>query len=288
METAVQPGLIDTARRAAASLREGGLNQWYEAVLWRRRVATQEAFVRKTFRDGAALLDALRCHRPVQKAVLRDGRVLVHPNRVGLIDTLIELWHHRGYTQGLYRPRAGDVVIDAGANVGVFSAFILRACPGARVLPIEPAQENLDCLRRNIETFGGRADDITAAALGAEPGEVSFLIASRSLDHRIVTTEEAQAADPSSGTVSRVPVVTLEQVMERAGVDEIDLLKLDIESGEYALFDGVSDQTLRRCRRIAIEPHPDLAGRPAQDLINRIRHLFDVRWYGPLLQASRR
>jgi FkbM family methyltransferase len=213
---------------------------------------------------------------------LQDGRPIVHPDRVGLVATLIELWHHRGYTQGLYRPRAGDVVIDAGANVGVFSTFLLRANPSLRVLAIEPAEENLAYLKHNFETFGGRAQDIIAAALGPEPGTAHFQMSERSLDHRVVDTNE------SSDHVVTVPVVTLDQVLEQAGVDRVALLKLDIESAEYALLDAISDATLSRFDRIAIEPHPKIAGRKDEDLIKRMQGQFDVRWYGPLIQAKRR
>lgn len=275
----------------AGTYRVGPVSRFYEAILWRRRVATEQAFVRKTFRDGQALYATYRAGQPIERVVLHDGRKLVHPNRVGLLATLIELWHHRGYTQGLYRPRPNDIVIDAGANVGIFSAYMLRACPQVRVLAIEPEQDNLGHLRQNLQSFGGNPDDITAAALGPEPGTAQFLIAERSLDHRVVTEPKqappAQHANDSARVVD-VPVVTLDQVMERAGADRVAMLKLDIESAEYALLDQISDALLSRFDHIAIEPHPNLAGRPAEDLIHRLQGLFDVRWYGPQLQAKRR
>jgi len=290
--TALPNTAIQAPRPVGGVYRVGTLGRFYEAVLWRRRVATEQAFVRKVFRDGDALYAAYQKAQPIQRAVLRDGRALVHPDRVGLIATLIELWHHRGYTQGLYRPRPGDTVIDAGANVGVFSAYLLRDCPGVRVLAIEPALENIEYLRKNLTTFGGSEQDIIAAALGPEAGEAEFLIAHRSLDHRVISAEASAAASTGgaalNGNIVRVPVQTLDQIMEQAGVDRVALLKLDIEGGEYALMDGISDELLNRIDRIAIEPHPDLMGRPVEDLIQRLEPLFDVRWYGPLLQARRR
>ncbi len=53
--------------------------------------------------------------------------------------------------------RAGDIVLDCGANVGVTVRVWLNA--GAKqVVAIEPAPENLECLRRNFkeEIAGGR------------------------------------------------------------------------------------------------------------------------------------
>ena len=45
--------------------------------------------------------------------------------------------------------RRGDIVLDAGANVGVFTRKALWA-GASKVIAIEPAPENLECLRRNF------------------------------------------------------------------------------------------------------------------------------------------
>ena len=46
--------------------------------------------------------------------------------------------------------RPGDVVLDCGANIGVFVRESLDA--GAKtVVAIEPAPENIECLRRNFK-----------------------------------------------------------------------------------------------------------------------------------------
>jgi FkbM family methyltransferase len=45
--------------------------------------------------------------------------------------------------------RAGDVVLDCGAGIGLFARQALKR--GARtVIAIEPVPENLECLRRNL------------------------------------------------------------------------------------------------------------------------------------------
>ena len=47
------------------------------------------------------------------------------------------------------RIRPGDVVLDAGANIGVFTRKALWA-GASKVVAIEPAPENLECLQRNF------------------------------------------------------------------------------------------------------------------------------------------
>ncbi|HYO81134.1 MAG TPA: FkbM family methyltransferase, partial [Bryobacteraceae bacterium] len=53
------------------------------------------------------------------------------------------------YGQGEFAVRPGDVVLDCGANIGTFTRTALNR--GAKtVVAIEPAPENLECLRRNF------------------------------------------------------------------------------------------------------------------------------------------
>lgn len=53
--------------------------------------------------------------------------------------------------------KSGEIVLDCGANVGVFTRHALRA-GAAKVVAIEPAPENIECLRRNFsgEIAAGR------------------------------------------------------------------------------------------------------------------------------------
>src|SRR5437588_10416559 len=47
------------------------------------------------------------------------------------------------------RVHSGDIVLDAGANVGVFTRKALWA-GASKIIAIEPGPENLECLRRNF------------------------------------------------------------------------------------------------------------------------------------------
>ena len=63
----------------------------------------------------------------------------------------------RIYMAGSVNVNAGDTVLDCGANVGVFTRVALAA--GAKqVVAIEPAPDNVACLRRNFasEIAAGR------------------------------------------------------------------------------------------------------------------------------------
>jgi FkbM family methyltransferase len=129
--------------------------------------------------------------------------------------------------------REGDVVLDCGANVGVFTRGALKH--GARlVVAIEPAPENIECLRRNFapEIAEGRViiypkgvwDKDDFLTLNVDPHNSaadSFLI------HR-----------EGSHAVSKVPLTTIDKLVAELNLERVDYIKMDIEGAEPKALEG--------------------------------------------------
>jgi hypothetical protein len=56
---------------------------------------------------------------------------------------------------------------------------------------------------------------------------------------------------------TEVPMISMATLLDTHGITTVDLLKIDIEGGEQALFDGDIDW-LSRVRAIIVEFHPDV------------------------------
>jgi hypothetical protein len=54
------------------------------------------------------------------------------------------------YGEGIWGVQKGDVVLDAGANIGVYTREALDE-GASLVIAIEPGPENVECLRRNLK-----------------------------------------------------------------------------------------------------------------------------------------
>jgi FkbM family methyltransferase len=218
-------------------------------------------FLFKTFRNWLVLIQNLRHGGYLNGGPLReelvfwDGRTVVHPpNRRGLAAVLLEIWHNNIYRLGnFYSPRAGDVVADVGAHVGLFSLRILREAPRCRVVAIEPSGENFECLRQNVSDFlhAGRIE-IHNVAIGPDFGKSTMLDipSNRSFDAR---TTPALAGD-----VTAIDMVPLSRVLELARTDELALLKMDAEGGEEGAFAMAEPKVMQRIQRIAMEYHDHL------------------------------
>lgn len=153
----------------------------------------------------------------------------------------------------IYRVEATDrLIIDAGANIGAFSLYALKANPHVKVIAVEPAPDSCKRLRATL-----RANDVESrctlaeVALGDREGETTIELDAGSQFRR------------SGVPGHRVPLVTLDSLIP-AGA-EVDFLKMDIEGAEYGVVKAISPDTLRRIRRIVLEFHPQEPAKTAID-----------------------
>src|SRR5262245_38464190 len=149
---------------------------------------------------------------------------------------------------GDFRPKAGWVVADIGAQKGFFT--VRAALAGARVVAVEPIPFNLDFLRSNITGNGLSSVAIIEAAVAADPGR-GVMRFRRSDTGRSSLIAPAQ---PGLDEVE-VTVISLEHVLSTAG-GNVDLMKMDIEGVELDVLQAVEGSVLRRCvSRLVLEYH---------------------------------
>jgi FkbM family methyltransferase len=118
----------------------------------------------------------------------------------------------------------GDVFVDAGANCGVFSAYAARAIgPAGRVISIEPNPVMLSRLRFNIAANGFGNVTVIEAALGETEGTANL---------RVPASNYGGASLDNETGGLQVRVMTLAAALQAAGVDHVDMLKIDIEGYE--------------------------------------------------------
>lgn len=133
----------------------------------------------------------------------------------------------------LLRPHA--VAVDIGANVGVWSLLAVERHPDVQVHAFEPVPALAERLRRHVALNGLRADAIVTnvTAVAAENGVAPFFV-----NHTSNTGASSLYHRPAESDEIAVPVVTLDAYAERAGLDRIDVLKVDVEGAEIAVFTG--------------------------------------------------
>ena len=149
------------------------------------------------------------------------------------------------YTEGPYLTEAvdlaeGDLVVDVGANLGLFSA--LACSKGCRVLAFEPLPINVEYLVK-LQQLNPKFDlNIVRKALSNYVGEANLFNHDRDLGGGTIMSEivdQNQRAQPGRAmTTQLVEVTTLDQYYQENSITGCDFIKADIEGAEVAMIEG--------------------------------------------------
>ncbi len=195
------------------------------------------------------------------------------------------------------------VVVDVGANIGMFSLLVAQRCSAARIVAVEPVAELAHAASVNAELHGV---DVTVlnCGLGRRVGEVSFsyypnntlmsgMYGDAEEDREVLRSYLRTAAeielpelelaaqfdrlvdDRMRPEPRRCQLTTLPEIVAAHGIDRIDLLKIDVEKAEADVLAGIDPDTWKRIDQIVLEVH-DLRGRLRAVLDQLAAQGFDV------------
>ncbi len=171
-------------------------------------------------------------------------------------------------------------IIDAGANIGLVTLYFTGRYPAARVVALEPDPANAEQFRWHVAHNPPSRVHLVEAALWPAKTRLRF-VRSQSDDQSWGIRVEASEDGP-------LPAVSPMDLIRDHGIDQIDLLKLDVEGSEFPLMnDPEAHQWLSRVHAIVAELHPDL-GDPKR-LIEQLKHAgFTVRELSTNIILARR
>ncbi len=216
------------------------------APLLRLSFALRGALVRSPLRFA---LNELRPGDVTASYRLREGDVSIvvrhHTPDVLVLD---EVFSQREYD---FPPPVEDVladvarplrILDLGANIGLFGAFVRTRYPDASIVALEPDPANAAIHARAIEANANAESwTLVQAAAATAPGTLPFSPGDFTLSH---------AAEPGGGAIE----VPAEDVLPR--MTDADLVKIDVEGGEWALLaDPRFGET--GARAVVLEYHPE-------------------------------
>ena len=125
----------------------------------------------------------------------------------------------------------GDVVLDVGAHVGVFTAKALDLGAG-QVIAVEPDPANVECLRRNFakEIASGRVAVLAEAAWNKSE-TLTFHLGESSAWNSLVHHDRGKR-------VLEVAARPLDEMVRELGLETVDYIKVDVEGAEAEVLEG--------------------------------------------------
>lgn len=168
---------------------------------------------------------------------------------------------------------AGDLCIDVGAHVGLYTLELARRAKtlGGHVLAVEPHPSNFRDLVENLRRNGLLENVmVVRAAIGDRDGHAELHLAANSGLH------STRPSPARTGLAVRTVMHTLTSLVDSCGLRSVEpsglVLKVDVEGAELDVLAGAS-LLLEKVREVVVlvEYFPDLmvsVGSEPKDLIN--------------------
>jgi FkbM family methyltransferase len=161
------------------------------------------------------------------------------------IQTFYKIFYFKEYD--IKFPITPKVILDCGANVGLASVFFSNKYPDAKIIAIEPEASNFDLLKKNTAPY----PNVVCLQKGIWNREANLTIVGGKDKWGFQTLESDKQ------TQNSIPAIAINQIMEYYDLEEIDVLKIDIEGAEKELFEKNIEEWLPKTKFIVIELHDD-------------------------------
>jgi len=127
----------------------------------------------------------------------------------------------------------GGVFVDVGANVGTYAMVLARQVGASgKVIAIEPHPVTHARLAFNRSASGFTQVQLVAAAAGPSDGELMIATDGDNLGASHIVSGERP------GNAIKVPSLRLQRILDDAGADHVDALKIDVEGFEDRVLTG--------------------------------------------------
>ncbi len=189
------------------------------------------------------------------------------------------------FVENVYRvedsdlPEQGGVVVDLGANFGAFTTYCHGLHPETAIYAYEPEPHNFELLKVNLKANAVKNVIAVQQAVGDERG-TDYIIngggGSRLV--RYIPREEVFT------DAAKVEIVTLADVWDAHHLQEVDVLKLDVEGAETDIIAAAPLTLLAQVRYVTLEY--DAGGRRMGRLVEKLSETHAVQILGSYLRGA--
>lgn len=139
-------------------------------------------------------------------------------------------------------------VVDIGAHMGCFALFAADTNPDAKIYCYEPERRNYEQLQRNI-ALNGLGSRVLAfnSAVAATVEERELAVGDSLLNSFHIV--------PDRSSRQKVACTTMRDILDRQGIEKVDLLKMNCEGAEYEILEACTRKEFERIARIRLEYH---------------------------------
>jgi FkbM family methyltransferase len=208
-----------------------------------------------------------------------DGRTVVLNHTFSQIETemfwegIVNGWEKTSLTLWLKLARRAKIIVDAGSNTGIYALAAEAVNPDATILAFEPMPRIHQKLINNCALNGSRII-CERAALSNYDGDATMYDLPNSnhtyggtLNKNLYAT--GLGASPITVIARRLETILTEQHLQR-----LDLLKIDVESHEPAVIEGLGKKLFEFRPSMIVEIWNDEIGQKVEAIIARCGYRY--------------
>ena len=214
-----------------------------------------------------------------------EGLVVIEINGYETEYLYEEIFEQKVYDGEGMRVEAGEVVMDIGANIGMYSLYVGMKEKGVRIYAFEPIKEVSEVLRMNLEMNGIEAK-VYECGISNRGGEKEMdyypemTVLSGSYGEKEADKEVVRSYERSRGEGREWREGELEEVLEEKlrsekrrcemrrvsevireeGIERIGMMKIDVQKSEMEVLEGIEEEEWEKIRQIIVEVH-EIEGR---------------------------
>ena len=163
-----------------------------------------------------------------------------------------------------------QLIIDAGANIGLSTVHFALKYPNAIIYAIEPEQNNYELLKLNTRGYSNIIP--IHAALMAHEGMGKIIdVGQGDLAYQISLNVDQNS--------EHVECLTILGLYKKYNIEKVDLFKMDIEGAEKDIFEENEDW-IYPIRMLIIELHDRIHAGCNKSVFKRIENIFEYGWIG--------
>lgn len=212
------------------------------------------------------------------KLSLRNGIELYAPENHPLVEMVSDIFVQHVYTPNNLLIESNDVVIDIGANIGIFS-LMAAMNSNNQIYAFEPMAENIKYLRKNLITNDLSNVIIVESAITDQIGFTNLYISNNPAGHMLFSDD----TNNRKTDYVKVKTTTMQDIFDSFNLERVDFLKMDCEGSEGFILTSTSEKYLRRIRKIAIEFHDNVSilhHSQIKELLENHGFAVDLSWEG--------
>lgn len=159
----------------------------------------------------------------------------------------------------------GEAVLDVGANSGIFTMLARSVHSDLTVVAFEPIPYNLNILKANARINNYRID-LVEKAISNQSGACQMFVKPDTVNY--MTSVNLNREQESETEEMTIPTISIDEYAATAGINRIDIIKLDVEGHEPQALQGALTIIERDLPSMLVEVLSDEDGKQIQELLS--------------------